>query len=119
MLLIAKHYLKLGGQLYTPGEIITQAVDDDVKARLMMRGALVERDDTPEEPENAAPVEAQAAQEPAAATAEDTAAPDDGTGEATEAEPPVIDAMEGVIKPKKERKRDESKTAEKRRDKGC
>ena len=105
----AKHYVNIGGQMYTPGEIIDVAIPESKLPRLLRLGAVVPcsvaimpeittggegaADGDNEKPEVNHPGDAPAD--------EDAATEDDAEGteaeEYEEAEAPEIDVMDGIV----------------------
>ena len=87
MIYVAKHYTKIAGRKYTPGEIIDRPIPDDKRERLLRLKAI----------------ESVGAQETEAEIvtmntpeAENVDAPEN-TPEAETIDAPEIDAMEGIV----------------------
>lgn len=95
---IARHYVRVNGKMFTPGEVITEAIPDSKARRLLAIGAVSETEDAPilnergpapdAVQENAQPEENE---QDAESDAEDEEEADE------EAEAPEIDVMDGIV----------------------
>lgn len=102
---LARHFVKIAGRVYTPGEIIDRPIPQEKLSRLLRIGAVTfiasttGRGDRIYDPEAALP-EARGSMRPwpdkDAASVED-APQESGTAEGIQEEAPEIDAMDGVI----------------------
>ena len=102
---IARHYVRVNGKMFTPGEVITEAILNDKAIRLAALNAIDRIDDAPIQNERGpAPDGKQedSKQEDAAPVASGLPEPeeDDDTDDAedeTEAEAPEIDVTDGIV----------------------
>lgn len=95
---IARHYVRVNGKMFTPGEVITEAIPDSKARRLLAIGAVSKTEDAPilnergpapdAVQENAQPKENE---QDAESDAEDEEEADE------EAEAPEIDVMDGIV----------------------
>lgn len=91
----AKHYVKITGQKFMPGEIIDVAIPEDKLPRLLKLGAIVPLD-TPMP--HTASTEDDATPNDAEDASEDAAMDDDAEDAVDEeAEAPEIDVMDGIV----------------------
>ena len=97
---IARHYVRVNGKMFTPGEVITEKITEEQESFLMGHDAISKEEDAaaPQESEHA-PNPGQASGEPdndgAPALPEDNDAADEETE--GEEEAPEIDVMDGIV----------------------
>ena len=98
---IAESFVRVDGELYTKGEVLPEGLDEEKAAWLLSTGAIRESAYEPEEapaPEpEPEPKKAVKAEKPKAKKAVEPVYEDE--------EIPEIDAMEGIVKPKAEKKK--------------
>ena len=95
---IARHYVRVNGKMFTPGEVITEAIPDSKARRMLAIDAISKTEDAPilnergpysdAVQENAQP---EGNEQDAESDAEDEEEADE------EAEAPEIDVMDGIV----------------------
>ncbi len=93
----AKHFVKIAGRMYTPGEIIDNPIPDDKLQRLLRLGA-VEQIDT-----SGAELSASVSSDAHDESPTDPAPEEAPDAEEDEAEAPEIDVMDGVVAPESQK----------------
>ena len=96
MIYIAKHFVKIAGRKYTPGEIITSAIPDDKLQRLLRLNAIEGQEADVGGPEASGALDCPTA-DAGTHGSEDALHDSKSDDEAEITEVPVIDAMDGIV----------------------
>lgn len=96
MIYIAKHFVKIAGRKYTPGEIITSAIPDDKLQRLLRLKAIEGQEADVGGPEASGALDCPTA-DAGTHGSEDALHDSKSDDEAEITEAPVIDAMDGIV----------------------
>lgn len=107
---IARHYVRVNGKMFTPGEVITEAIPNDKAIRLAALNAIDRIEDTPIQNERGPAPDGKQEDSEQGDDKQDNAAPvasalpepeeDDDTDDAEEeeeAEAPEIDVTDGIV----------------------
>ena len=99
MIYVAKHYTKIAGRKYTPGEIIDRPIPDDKRERLLRLKAIesVGAQETEAEIVTMNTPEAENVDAPENTPEAESVDAPENTPEAETIDAPEIDAMEGIV----------------------
>ena len=92
---VAMHFVKINGRMYTEGEIISEAMEESKKQRLLEHGAIREIAPAPEAAESR-PLPEEPVKRPAKKAAKPAAPVEDAEAD-EDAEVPEIDVMDGIV----------------------